>query len=77
MNLFNGGYLMPDDTQEPPELEKICRVCSVERGIRRGKMLLVTGKCPLCEEYHILFKVGKPVFRGHSDMAPNRSVAEA
>jgi len=58
MNLFDGGYSMSDDTQEPPELEKICRVCSVEFGIRRGKMLL-TGKCPLCQEYHILFEVSE------------------
>ena len=39
---------------QPPT--KICRLCSVEMKIRRGKMLL-TGKCPICSEYHILFKV--------------------
>lgn len=60
MNLFNGGYPMQDDTIEPPEPEypqQICRICSVETCFDRGDMLPVPGKCDICSEVHILFKV--------------------
>jgi hypothetical protein len=35
----------------------ICRVCSVEKKIRREKRWAAIGKCPHCKEQHTLFRV--------------------